>query len=181
MMDAIKQRLVSRDQVMITFAVIVFVVHIWSIYNLLVEVPAWLLRLSSWELVGVISYTLVFALIESLIILIILVFVATILPECWFRQRFVAISSLFVFLAAIWVIPVHLYEDAIRSWGIPGAMVFISLVFVTFVAVNFFVFRSTRFENKIVSIMQRITVLAILYLMIDLIAFMIVLGRNVIG
>lgn len=180
-MDAILQRLIPWDKAIITFAVIVFVVHIWSIYNLLVEIPAWILRLNSWELAGVISYALVFALIESLIILIILVLIAAILPERWFRQRFVAISSLFVFLAAIWVIPIHLFENSISSWGFPGVVLMISLAIVSFIAVNFLVIRSTKFENSVVSVMQRITVLAILYVIIDLIAFMIVLGRNVIG
>ena len=180
-MGALQQRLVTREGAVTTFAMIVFVIHIWSIYNLLVEVPAWILRLSTWELVGVVSYTLVFAMVESLIILFAFVIFAAILPERFYRQKFVSISVIFIVLAAIWVIPIHLYEDTLRSWGIPGAVGFISIVLISFIAGYVFVLRSNKLEDAILSIAQRVTVLAFLYVLVDLAAFMVLISRNVIG
>ena len=178
-MGAFRQRLVTKGDAITTFAMIVFVIHIWSIYNLLVEVPAWILRLSTWELVGVVSYTLVFAFVESLIILFVFVLIAAILPERFFRQKFVSISVIFIVLAAIWVIPIHLYEDTIRSWGMLGAVGFLSLVLISFIAAYAFVFRSSKFEESILSVAQRVTVLAVLYVLVDLAAFMVLVSRNV--
>ena len=180
-MGILRERLVSRENAIATFGMIVFVIHIWSIYNLLNEVPAWLLRLSTWELVGVVSYTLVFALIESLIILCLFVLAAAILPERFYRQKFVSISVIFITLAALWVLPVHLYEDAIRSWGLPGMVGLVSLMLISFIVAYVLVFRSSKFEESILSIAQRVTVLAVLYLLVDLAAFMILVSRNVTG
>lgn len=180
-MVALKRRLVTKEGAITTFAMIVFVIHIWSIYNLLVEVPAWILRLSMWELVGVVSYTLVFALVESLIILFVFVVFAAILPERFFRKKFVSISVIFIVLTAIWVIPIHLYENTIRSWGMLGTLGFVFLVLISFIAGYVFVLRSNKFEESILSIAQRVTVLAVLYVLVDLAAFMILVTRNVVG
>jgi hypothetical protein len=50
---------------LLAFGAIAFPIHVWAIVNILIVFPAWFIRLSMWELAGVISYPLVTALLES--------------------------------------------------------------------------------------------------------------------
>lgn len=178
-MDAVKKRLISRDDLVVVFAVSVFVIHVWAIYNLLKEIPAWILRLSYWELAGVISYSLLFALVESVIVLIFLIILAAILPARVFRDKFVAISTVFVFLAAVWIIPVRIYENTIRSWGAVGMLGVLSLAAISFASSYLVVMKSQKIEQFINTLMQRVTLLAYIYVFIDVAAVIIVLSRNI--
>lgn len=162
----------------VVFAVSVFVIHIWSIYNLLREIPAWILRLSYWELAGVISYTLLFALVESLIVLVFLIILAALLPARIFRDKFVSISTIFVFLAAVWIIPVRFYEDTIRSWGMVGMLIVLSMALISFVISYLVVMKSQKVEKFIDSLMQRVTLLTYIYVIVDIIAVFVVVSRN---
>ena len=72
-MGIFKSRRLSRGDLSLSFVAIAFPVHVWAIINILDFLPAWLLRLSTWELAGVISYPLVDALLESCILWVVLV------------------------------------------------------------------------------------------------------------
>jgi hypothetical protein len=178
-LEAVKKRLISRDDVIVVFAASVFVVHIWSIYTLLKEIPAWILRLSYWELVGVISYTLLFALVESMIVLAFLIILAVLLPARIFRDRFISISTIFVFLAALWIIPVRLYENTIRSWGMIGVLGVLFLAMISFVIAYLVVLKSQKVEQSINAIVQRVTLLAYIYVFVDIVAMIVVISRNI--
>jgi hypothetical protein len=154
-------------------------IHIWSIYNLLKEIPAWILRLSYWELAGVISYTLLFALVESLIVLVFLIILAALLPARIFRDKFVSISTIFVFLAALWIIPVRIYENTIRSWGMIGLLGVLFLALISFLISYLVVLKSKKVDQIINSLMQRVTLLAYVYVFIDIVAVIIVFSRNI--
>lgn len=174
-----KERLVSKDNAIIVFAAIIFIVHVWSIYNLLREIPAWILRLSSWDLAGVISYTLMFALVESIIVLVFLLVLAALLPGKIFRDKFVSISTVFIFLAAVWVVSFRYLEDRIRSWGMTGMLLLLALALATFVIAYLVVLKSEKADHMLNSLMQRVTLLSYLYLFIDITALVIVVSRNV--
>lgn len=178
-MQTLKNRIVSRNELIYALAASIFVIHIWSIYNMLEQIPAWILRLGYWDLAGVISYTLVFALIESLIVILFLIILAAVLPARIFKDKFVAISSAFIFLAAAWIVPIHLYEKSIRSWGIKGMLPLLVLAGISFGVSYALVMYSNKFEIYVNRFMQRVTVLAYVYVFIDLIAVIIIVSRNV--
>jgi hypothetical protein len=66
-LDIFKRRGISREDILLVFAACVLPVFIWSFYNLLNEVPAFVLRLSVTELIGTSAYVLAFALVESIL------------------------------------------------------------------------------------------------------------------
>ena len=49
------------------FVLSALIVHLWTIFNMLYDVHSWVLRMNLGELIGSIGYTLLFALIESLL------------------------------------------------------------------------------------------------------------------
>ena len=106
-------RLPTRQETFQIFAVIIFTVHVWSILNFLYIVSALIARLTSAEFLGVLSYVLVFALFESIVVLAVLLLLAFVLPRRWLRKKIVARGSLIVIISAIWMIPVHYSESII--------------------------------------------------------------------
>ena len=57
-MGIFKSRKVSSADLSLAFGAIAFPIHVWAIINILIIFPAWLLRLSLWELAGAVGYPL---------------------------------------------------------------------------------------------------------------------------
>jgi len=176
-----RDRLPSNRDISLLFASCVFPVHVWSIFNVLREVPAWILRLSSWEFIGIIAYTLAFALLESVIILLTLIFLGTILPARFLRDRFVAQSSMLVLLTSGWAIVAHYNDEVIRLWGIKEFL-FWSLPYLTSLALAYvLIHRYERLGKYIRSLAERLTVLSFTFASIDFLGVIVVILRNVSG
>ena len=67
-MTVLRKRKISPANFLIVFAAASFVVHIWLFYIILNQLPSWILRMSAFDVAGMISYSLAFALFESLLI-----------------------------------------------------------------------------------------------------------------
>ena len=98
----LKDRLPSWRDAFLIFAAVAFPIHVWAIIGALREVPAWILRLSVWDVIGVMSYTLVIALLETLLVTLGIELLTTLLPEQWRKKKRVAIASSIAFVASIW-------------------------------------------------------------------------------
>lgn len=120
-----------------------------------------------------------FALVESIIVLVFLLVLAALLPGKIFRDKFVSISTVFIFLAAVWVVSFRYLEDRIRSWGMTGMLLLLALALATFVIAYLVVLKSEKADHMLNSLMQRVTLLSYLYLFIDITALVIVVSRNV--
>jgi len=157
----------------------VFPVHVWSTLNLLREVPAWVLRLSSWELIGVIAYTQTFALLESVIILLVLVLLGAILPARLLRDGFVAQSSMMVFVTSGWAIAVHYGSEVVRLWGLKEFFLW-SVLYLESIAVScVLTHRCKRLERFLGSFIERLTALSYVYVLLDLLSIFVVIVRNI--
>ena len=163
------------------FAACAFPVHVWAIVNVLRELPAWLLRLSLWELIGVISYTLVFTLVESLLFLLTLVLPATILPARLYRDRLVATGTMIVALTSLWAVAAHYNSEAIRAWGLREFALWGGLYLVSIVAGWLSVYLAKRLQRVLVAVADRLVVLTTVYLAVDIVALLIILVRNISG
>lgn len=161
------------------FASCVVPVHVWSILNLLREVPAWVLRLSSWELIGVIAYTQAFALLESVMILLILILLGAILPARFFRDRFVAQGSMLVLLTSGWTVAAHYNYETIRLWHAKEFLFWSALCLASVGAPYVLIHRRKRLKEFIYSFAERLTVLSSIYVSIDLLSAIVVVLRNI--
>ena len=163
---------------MLSFGAIAFPVHVWAIINILVIFPAWLLRLSIWELAGAISYPLVFALLESSILWIGLVALSYVLPRKWLADKFVALSSVLVWLLAAWAALVQFIYERILQWGLEQILPGLLLVAFSFGLVYWLVQRHGRLEGLIKRLTQGLAVLTYLYMIFDLLGLVVVIIRN---
>jgi hypothetical protein len=161
------------------FAVCAFPVHVWSIINVLRELPAWALRLSAWELTGVISYTLAFALVESALLLVGLLGLAVVLPAAILRRKFIALSSVLVLIHTGWAIVLQYNFEAIRSWGFQKLALLGLLYLITLGVPYLVVHRYERVERFLRVAVERLSVLSYLYISLDILGVLIVLMRNI--
>jgi hypothetical protein len=169
----------ARFLIINAYLACLFPIQLWSLFNLLHEVPAWWLQLNAWDLMGVISYVQMFVLFESIIIFLPLVLLSAILPPEWFSDKFVAHSAGIVFLATIWFIFAHVNDPTLRSWGYRQYLPWIGLFFFSQILLFFSVHCSQKFESIIVSFVDRLVLVSVVYLFIDLVSVLIVVLRNV--
>lgn len=173
-----RRRLPLRRDVLLLFAACVFPVHVWAIIGLLKELPAWILRLSTGEMVGVISYTLAFALFESVLFLLPLLLLILVLPRRWFGDDLVAQGTVLVALTTAWAIAAHYNDDVIRLWGMRQFAFWFVLYLVSLFVVGLAVHRYRRIERAIHTFVERLSLLSLIYVVIDLVAVIVVLIRN---
>jgi hypothetical protein len=168
----------SSGDLLLSFGAIAFPVHVWAIINILAIFPAWLLRLSIWELAGAISYPLVVALLESNILWIGLVVLSYLLPKNWLANKFVALSSVLVWLLAAWAVLVQFIYKSIMQWGLEQMLSGLLLVAFSFCLVYWLVQRYERLEGWIRRLAQGLAVLTYLYMLFDLLGLVVVIARN---
>lgn len=181
----LRDRLPSFRDVLLVFAVCTFPIHIWALLSLFQKIPVYLLRLSTSELIGIVAYTLSYALLESLLLVIFLILLSMALPERSFRSRFVTQGTVLIAVISLWLIPVH-YQGSILLALEANLMQYMALIFiwtvsfVTLVALLSSMLRRHRwFERSISHFVDRVTVLAVLYVFLDLLSVGILLVRNI--
>ncbi|MCP4423681.1 MAG: hypothetical protein GY803_04230, partial [Chloroflexi bacterium] len=173
-MAIFRKRLPSSQEALYAFAVCIFPIHVWAIINVMREVPAWILRLSIWDLIGVIAYSQLFALVETILLFLALVFLAFILPTARFRHKFVALSSVIVFLTSVWIVFLHYNDQIVEERQLIPSIIWVGSL-TLFIAVTFiFIHRSERFETAIDTFVKRLAVLSFIYLLVDIVSLILV-------
>jgi hypothetical protein len=178
-LNFIKSRFASREQLILLFAACVFIIHVWSIISVLREVPAWVLRLNFWDLIGVIAYTQLYALAESVVVFLVLIIVAAVLPSKLFRDKLVALGTMVVLITSIWFVFAHYYDHVIRLWGL-RQFLFVFLAFLVSILIPYVLIqRYSKIADIIVRIIEFISVLAYVYVFLDVISIIIIVIRNI--
>jgi len=162
------------------FLIGAFPVHIWAIVNLLHTFPSLLLEMKTLELISILAYVLTFALFESLFVFALLFLVTWFFPRRIPASTLLVVSAILVFFGSTGVTLVHLYKIwkitafKFESWVILWAVVGV----VASSLVIFIVAKKPMVEKPILSIVERLSLLSILYLSLDLVGAVIVVIRN---
>lgn len=167
--QAVQSRLTSKQKAYEFFSFCIFLVQSWAIYSLLREMPSLLLRLNTWDIVGAAAYTFTFALIESLGIFAIFYILAVLLPAPILKDEFI-VRALLIFLAVNYLALIFLLTpEQVLAWaaGLVG-----------FAGLGYFVVKYKRIQAAIADGVDRLTVLATLYLVIDVVSVLLVIVRN---
>ena len=179
-MDIFKRRGISREDIFLVFAACVLPVFIWSFYNLLNEVPAFVLRLSVSELIGTSAYVLAFALVESilffLVLFIVLFLLALIFPRKLWGDHFVAIGSMLAILISAVAMYVQLNYDRVFKLTSRRTLFDLGLALIIYYVL---ILRFPWFESAIRSIVRTISVLSIVYALLGCLSVLIVIFRNI--
>lgn len=169
----------TRKSLLSLFAVCAIPIYIWSIYNLLHEVPAWVLRMSVWDLVGIIAYVQAFTLFESFVVFLFLFLLSMITPLRRNENRFLAQITLAFSLISALIIVAHFNYNIISMWGMKEFLPVLLLSFTLIGGSILIVKRFRKLEEVILKILERLVVLSILYIFSGLIGVMIIIIRNI--
>lgn len=140
--------------------------------------PAWLLRLDVWELVGVIAYTQAFALLETILIWGLIMLLTLILPRRLTGERFMPLISTLIFIHALWVGILHVSFETFRAMSTFQLLSIPLLYLLSVTMAVLLVLRSGRFNTLLRSILDRLAVLVSLYIIIDILSILVILMRN---
>lgn len=180
-MGIFKKRLPAKRQLVYLFLLCAFLSNAWALYNATQEFPAWLLRLSLGEIVAVVSYTMVYALLDALLMFVGLVLASMILPGRWLRDHFLAAGSVVALVTAVWLIIFNFYpaifeERSVTLLGLWGGSYLIVLALL-----YLWVLRSDKARAAVARFVERLALLSGVYLVITAISIIVILVRNIWG
>jgi hypothetical protein len=146
-----------------------------------------------WDAIGVASYGLLNAFIESLFFFITLAFLGLLVSTKWQEDRRIALLSVFALITAFWAIEGQAYfiwgsyipEQILRYVAAsdhPLRLLYAGVLFIvvpTIIIPVYLSLKSDRFLNLIQGLTERLSLLTMLYLFFDFLALIIIIIRNV--
>ena len=166
--------------------------HAWT-FMLALRDYSWLAdRTNAWDAIGVFSYGLLFALIETLFVFLVMLLLGFLVSRNWLEQQRIALLGSLVLIASLWAMLVQLFyilEVAIPNQAIDflirrsHPLRFMYLVTLSFVGLTVavptsFILRSSRFLRISNDFIKRLSLLSSIYMSFDIVALMIILIRN---
>ncbi|MFQ5615843.1 MAG: hypothetical protein ACE5GO_05215 [Anaerolineales bacterium] len=175
-MAIFKNRFTAQDTLLV-FVACAFPVHVWAIVNLLNAMPGWILRFDAWDLVGVIGYSLSFALLESLLLFSVGMLAGFFLPARWLKDCVACISTA-VFIAVAGTIGLYLSDVNLGFWS-TAKFVLVGGGYLFVAGISFFaIHRFQKLAKIIRAVINRLVVLSMVYVFFDLLGVLIVIIRN---
>jgi hypothetical protein len=176
------------------FLVCALPIHLWTLI-LAVKDFSWVAeRTNTWDAIGVLSYGMVFAFLESLAVALAAVLLGFLVSRRgWDQDRRVALLSTLVLVAALWAILGQLYFlwevslpspllSFLAASGHPVRILYavaLLLVAPTVLLPTYLVLKSERAYRSVQDFTGRLATLSVLYLLLDAVCLVILLLRNV--
>ena len=192
--EVFKQRF-QKEHLLKLFLVCAFPFHLWTILLVLKDVE-WITRRSDfWDAIGVGAYALIYAFLESFVFFMFIVILGILLPWKWERNKVFAQLGFISMWIQFWAILFQFYRhrnlvsplffsDWLISTGHPlvyGIVVIGLLIIIVIgsaIVPIYLIGYKHQVEKKIVSFLERVTILSILYIALDIISAVILLIRN---
>jgi hypothetical protein len=138
-----------------------------------------MLRVNGWDLIGIVAYSLVYGLLESVLVFGAVLFLAILLSVTGLRDKIVPIASGTVFISAIWFVILHYNEHWIGTRQVTPLLAWAGTYLVCLVGFYWLAYRSDRVEKLVNSFVERVAVLSILYITAGLLGLLIVIIRMI--
>jgi hypothetical protein len=183
----------SKQGLWSLFLMCAFPLHVWALLLSLRDV-SWLIeRTNLWDAVSVVSYGLVFAFVESVVIFLVFVLLGFLVSPAWDKEKRIALLCVLMLVASVWAMLGQLFF----LWGVSvpdqvmaflhqtahplRVLYFSALVLVTPTVVlpAFFILRSNRSLPLTRALIERISLLTMFYLLFDIAGLVVVVIRNV--
>jgi len=192
LIQATKPGRYSKQKLWSLFLTCAFPFHLWTLIQVFRDVSWVTERTNAWDAVGVASYGMLFALVESLLAFLVVVLLGLVTPRYWDDDRRIAFLSLLFLIAAVWgmisqllfiwniQLPSQTMEFLVRSghplrWLYGGSL---AIVLATVLLPVYLFFGSSKFSLLVQDFTDRLSVLTIFYLLFDLAGLTIVIVRN---
>lgn len=102
-MQNLKRYFPAGSDIFSVYSVIVFWAYSWCVLIFMFNFSSWILKVPSSEILGYFSYGLLFAFLDTLFMIAILLALSAILPGSWFRNDFVVSGTLAATSLFFWV------------------------------------------------------------------------------
>ena len=185
----------TRQGLWSLFVICAFPQHVWA-FVLAMRDVSWVAdRTNAWDAVGVVSYGLIFALVESLLLFGLMALLGYLVSGSWDAEARVSLLAVLVLIASLWAMLEQLYFlvgtgrprwliSLLMATGHPLryfyvlAVVVVVVVILSVVVPAFLVIRSRRAARTVWGLIDRLSVLMVFYLLFDAAGVIIVLVRN---
>ena len=183
----------NKDHIWKLFLLCIFLFHLWTFFLVFRDVPWVIDRFDQWDAVGLVSYALMFALIESFGVFLFFLVINALIPNRFEPKQRLSILSLMLFMIWIWGVLGQIYflaeakvnlafSSLLAPTGRP--LFFLYIILIPLVAGSTFLplyalVKKPQRAVRIVDILDRISTLSILYLVLDVVGIFIVLYRNI--
>jgi len=175
------------------FLICAFPLHVWTIILAFRDFSWVAERTNSWDAVGVVSYGLIFALVESVVVFLVAILLGFLVSKRWNEERRITLMGTLVVLTSVWAIVNYLYF--MLGWSLPGETILfmarlahplrfvyavtLAVAGISIVVPVYFVLRSEKFFTGMQGFFERLSLLTQFYLVFDIIGLVIVVYRNV--
>ncbi len=177
----LRNRLPAWNEIVSLSGVLVFVVHSWSVQAFLFNLPSFILKYRSLEVVAIFCYHMVFAFLETLLCAGLLVVLAGVLPSKWLRKGFVYKGFLIVLAAVIGAI---FLQNSISygEFAYAGSKAYLLYEYIgggliVFAGLWVLVAKVGRVQRWIVFLVDQISIMLFIYLPLDVIGLAVVAVR----
>lgn len=183
----------SKQGLWSLFLICAFPLHIWTIILAFRDFSWVTERTNSWDAIGVVSYGLIFAFIESVLVFLVAMLLSFLVSQKWSEDHRIALVGILVFITSLWAMVSYLYF--MLGWSLPGAIILflaslahplrflyavsLALVAITIGLPTYLILQSTKFSLNIKGFFERLSLLTQFYLFFDVIGLVIVIVRNV--
>ena len=175
------------------FLICAFPLHVWTIILAFRDFSWVTERTNSWDAIGVVSYGLILAFIESAVVLLVAALLGLLVSKKWSEDRRITLLGALAFITSLWAIADYLFF--MLQVSIPGKTIValanlthplrllygisLALVIPTVALPAYFVLRSEKFLKGIQGFFERLSLLTLFYLFFDFVGLIIVIVRNV--
>lgn len=182
----------SKKGLWTLFLICAFPLHVWTIVLAFRDFSWVTERTNSWDAIGVVSYGLILAFIESIFVFLIAVFLGFFVSKKWDEDHRITLLGSLVLVASMWAMTVYLFfmlnvtvpgETILFVASLKHPLRFLYGVSLFFVGLSvsstvYLVIRSEKFSQGLKDFFGRLSLLTQFYLFFDIIAFAIVVIRN---
>jgi hypothetical protein len=192
--EVVKIKRYSKQGLFTLFLICAFPTHVWTFILVFKDFSMLISRLVGiWGAIGVLAYGLLFALIESIFVLLVAALAGFLISPRWKESQRIALLGFLVTITMLW----EIFAQACFIWnlhvparmalflalfhlpfGFYYAIILIGVTATTLVPV-LLILRNAKFYNFVRNVIERITLLSEFYLFFDVMALIVVIVRNV--
>ena len=175
------------------FLISAFPLHLWTLILALRDFSWVSVRTNSWDAIGVISYGLLFALIESIFVFLVVVLLGFLISKKWEENRRNTLLGMLVLLTSLWAMGGYLFF--LMQISVSGKIILyfagldhplrllyaIGLIVVglTISLPVYFILHSDKFMQAVQGLFERLSLLTLFYLFFDVVGIVIIVFRNI--
>lgn len=183
----------SKQGLWSLFLMCAFPLHAWTLILVFRDISWMTERTNAWDALGVGSYALIFAFVESLALFIVTALLGFLVSTAWDKERRVALLTILILVLSLWAMLSQLYFLA--NFQVPDSfisamaqtarplrslyVILLAVIVPTVAAPAWLALRSDKTLRFVNALIERLSLLSAFYLFFDVIGLVIVIIRNI--